>query len=612
MKIFPDIFLCCHWKNHPVEYIILFAKKEQSFFMEYLKALLDRKKSFHFCFGVICIIYVIMFTHLPTRSIWISDEGNRLMSVQAYAATGEKFLPDPFAQIGEIPKGVRAYPKPYFVQEKDGSGSWRSAYALLFPYLASYVYLLGGWDLLYWIPMIFGLLTSLLCGVLAEMLFKSRIKGILCMVLCAFGTPLLFYSGTFLESTMAACFAMGGLWLFLYCVQKEERSLRQEWVLTLASGLLLGVSCLFREESFIFAFAMGTGMMLYYFRWNRLWGMALGGAIPVLSLFIYNYLDSGSVFGMHSKVYDSLGRPEGNVLLLCLKDYSFYLFLLCLPVYKIWNVIFPWIFPATIGVSFFSKVRNWVISAALILTLASCVCSSYWNMTTAHGGVFIYQSLLDHLPLFGAVLACGGLLLRYGKERFIRFLTYVSMVCVFLPVLGLNFDQPGMFWGGRHFLNIIPVLCILSMALLSGDLVNRIIKILTVALMVLSVAVSLCGYSVLKMKKEYSDSYVRALSQKDVKVIVTDVFFFPEEIAFLNREKSVILLTEKDSLEQILPLFEKHGIKSFHLVLGKESRRLSNESIRRASQKLHIEALEYFPSKRFGFFAVQIFRCSFR
>jgi hypothetical protein len=576
--------------------------------MENFRNLLNRKHAFTICFSAICVIYLILFSLLPAESIWISDEGNRLMSVQAYAASGEKFLPDPFSGIEDLPSGVRAYPKPYFVQEQ---GQWRSAYALIFPYICSFVYLIGSWKMLFLVPVIAGLLTVLFTGVLARILLKEEYKAVLCMILCALGTPVLFYSGTFLESTCASAFAMAGLYVFMLSLEKE-RLFREEFLWNMASGLLLGISCLFREESFLFAFGMGTGLLLFYFRWSRLAGMGLGGMIPVLALFLYNYADSGSVFGMHSCVYDSLSRPEGNKLVLCLKDYSFYLFLLCLPVFKIWNVFFPWIFPAAIGGSFFRKIRSGVLCVTLLLTLISCIFSNYWNLTTPHGGVFIYQSLLEHLPLFGSILVCSAVLFRCGSDRAVRFLLYISAVCVFLPVLGLNFAQPGMFWGGRHFLNIIPVLCILCFVILSGDLFGKGVKILTILLMILSVAVNLAGYGVLKSKKEYSASYVRALADPELKVILTDVFFFPEEIAFLNRKKSVILLTEKDSLEQILPLLETCGIKSFHLVLGKESRRLSNESIRRAAAKLHIEAGEFFPSSRFSFFQIQIFRCTLR
>lgn len=576
--------------------------------MEYFRELLNRKRSFAICFSVLCVLYLVLFSLLPAESIWISDEGNRLMSVQAYAASGEKFLPDPFSGIEDLPSGVRAYPKPYFIQE---GGQWRSAYALLFPYVCSFVYLLGSREMLFCVAVIAGLLTVLFTGLLARLLFKEEYKAVLCMILCALGTPVLFYSGTFLESTCASAFAMAGLYVFMLSLEKE-RPFRQEFLWNMASGLLLGISCLFREESFIFAFGMGSGLLLFYFRRSRLIGMGVGGMIPVLALFLYNYMDSGSVFGMHSCVYGSLSRPEGNKIILCLKNYNFYLFLLCRPVFKIWNIIFPWIFPAAVGGSFFRKIRPGVLAAALLLTLISCIFSNYWNLTTPHGGVFIYQSLLEHLPLFGSVLVCSGVLFRYGEDRAVRFLLYISAVCVFLPVLGLNFAQPGVFWGGRHFLNIIPVLCILCFVILQMDLFSKSVKILTILLMILSVAVNLAGYGVLKSKKEYSASYVRALARPEVKVILTDVFFFPEEIAFLNREKSVILLTEKDSLEQILPLLEKNGIRSFHLVLGKESRRLSNDSIRRAAAKLQIEAGEFFPSSRFSFFQIQIFHCTLR
>ena len=94
---------------------------------------LIQKKTFAFTFAGIAILYLFLFvTLLPHDSIWISDEGNRIAAVRAYAETSQKYLPDPFIGLEQVPgQGLRAYPKPYFVQEKDGQ--WRSAYSAFFP-----------------------------------------------------------------------------------------------------------------------------------------------------------------------------------------------------------------------------------------------------------------------------------------------------------------------------------------------------------------------------------------------------------------------------------------------------------------------------------------------
>ena len=73
-----------------------------------MKEWIDRRYCFAWTFAVIALAYLIMFSILPKDSIWISDEGNRIMSVQAYSLNGEKALPDPLAGIVDIPSGIRA------------------------------------------------------------------------------------------------------------------------------------------------------------------------------------------------------------------------------------------------------------------------------------------------------------------------------------------------------------------------------------------------------------------------------------------------------------------------------------------------------------------------
>ena len=216
-----------------------------------------QKKMSAFTFAGIAILYLFLFvTLLPHDSIWISDEGNRIAAVRAYAETSQKYLPDPFAGLMQVPEqGLRAYPKPYFIQE--GNGQWRSAYSAFFPWAASFLYNAAGRP---------GLVLSILfAGLIAKNLGMNDRKASLVMLLCAFGTPFLFYSGVFLETTTAAFFATMGIWTVLKAMDS-----RAESVLLFCGGLLTGISSLFREEGFILAFGIFLGIAVTCFSWKRL------------------------------------------------------------------------------------------------------------------------------------------------------------------------------------------------------------------------------------------------------------------------------------------------------------------------------------------------------
>ena len=203
----------------------------------------SRQNIFQLTFGAVALAYLILFFSLPQDSIWISDEGNRIMSVQAYALTGDKVLPDPLEWIDRIPPGIRAYPKPYFIQK---NGQWRSAYQLFFPRLAAWVYSAFGRGGVWFIAAAGGLATVLGAGLIARKLLNDDRTASLVMMLCAFASPVCFYSGTMLETTCASAFAVFSV-LLLLDFPDEKR-----WA-GLTAGVLAGISILFREEGFVFA-----------------------------------------------------------------------------------------------------------------------------------------------------------------------------------------------------------------------------------------------------------------------------------------------------------------------------------------------------------------------
>ena len=565
-----------------------------------------KRHLFGLTFGLIALAYLILFARLPMDSIWISDEGNRILSMQSYALNGDKTLPDPLAGISEIPPGLRAYPKPYFIQK---DGAWRSAYQLLYPWVASWFYLLLGNFGVQLIAVLGGLLTALFAGLLARNLLADDRRACLVMGLCAFGTPVLFYSGTFLETTCASAAALAALYVYFRPGGEKRESLRM-----LACGLLTGISILFREEGYIFAAGFGLAILLYAFSWKRAILFGTGAALAVIPLLIYNYLDSGSIFGMHHAVYSGLSHAADSPVIHKMKDYSFYLFLLCLPFWGQLNLYLPWLMLAgpALPLIRMPKLRQAAEGLYLAAALSCCGASLWCCLNTEHGGVFIFQSLLDHVPLFALILLSMVELLR-DPRREIRFLTVVALAGCFLPPMLLNHGQPGMFWGGRHFLNVVPVLVLLSVYLLTiSNRVTRTVRAGGWLLLVLSVAANLAGYGVLSVKRNFSAGYVREIAKPEYQVVLTDMFFMPEELAWISRGKCVLLLTEENSLDQARDFLRKNGVGRFHLLLGGQYRKISSESLRRTMAETELKPGRLFRHPMLGFFDCQLAECTFK
>ena len=564
----------------------------------------NRRYCFIGIFAGIALIYLILFAMLPKDSIWISDEGNRIMSLQAYSLNGGKTLPDPLAGFENVPPGIRAYPKPYFIRK---NGQWRSAYQLFFPWMVSWIYSDLGRNCALAVSMAGGLLTVLGAGLLARKIFQDEKLAGLVMVMCAFCTPVWFYSGTFLETTCASCFAMFSLLLF------PETETKGEIRKTVLCGLLAGISILFREEGFIFAAGTGMAVLFWHFSWKRLLAYGGGTAAVVLPLLIYNFCDSGSIFGMHHAVYSQLPKAPGAFLVNQLKNYSFYLFLLCLPFWGQLNLLVPWILLAGPGLRLVPKLRLLTECFYFSTAIVCCGASIWCNVTTPHGGVFIYQSLLDHVPVFALFLLCLPILLR-AERRDIRCLALIALVGIFLPPLLLNHAQPGMFWGGRHFLNIVPLLCVLSVFLLcrAGTGISRVVRFGGWILVILSLAANVSGYGVLAVKRNFSAQYVRELAKPEYQVILTDMYWMPEELAWIHREKCILLLTEPNALDRVRPFLRTAGIRKFHLLLGKNYRKITNASVMRTIRETDFRPGRHFSHPMLGFFECQLFECTFR
>ena len=565
-----------------------------------------KRHLFPLTFGLIVLAYLILFTRLPMDSIWISDEGNRILSTQSYALNGNKVLPDPLAGIEDIPSGIRAYPKPYFIKK---DGAWRSAYQLLYPWLAAWFYLLLGNFGVQLIAVLGGLLTVLFAGLLTRDLLQDDRRACLVMGLCAFGTPVLFYSGTFLETTCASAAALAALHVYF-----RPGGTKREVLRLLGCGLLTGISILFREEGYIFAAGFGLAILLYDFSWKRAFLYGVGAALAVIPLLAYNYLDSGSIFGMHHAVYSTLSHAADSPVIHKMKDYSFYLFLLCLPFWGQLNLYLPWLMLAGPALPLIPrpKLRQAAESLYLAAALAACGASLWCCLNTEHGGVFIFQSLLDHVPLFALFLLNLVLLLR-DPRREIRFLSVTVLAGCFLPPMLLNHGQPGMFWGGRHFLNVVPVMCILSVYLLTeSGRVTRAVRAGGWLLVVLSAAANLAGYGVLSAKRNFSAEYVREIAKPEYQVILTDMFFMPEEMAWISRGKCILLLTEKNGLDQAREMLRKNGIARFHLLLGGQYRKISDDSLRRTMAETELKPGRHFKHPMLGFFECQLAECTFK
>ena len=313
------------------------------------------------------------------------------------------------------------------------------------------------------------------------------------------------------------------------------------------------------------------------------------------------------VFGLHAVVYSGLGEVRKYPFWIAkLRDYSMYLTLLSMP-FPILNGL-----PAVllIGGGIFCSWRKTAEYAEFVfypLTVLACLFSTVYNIAANDSGRLIHQSLLDHLPLIAPCVFSLVLLFR-ESGRDVRFLAWCAAGVVLATPLLLNEEHVGIFWGGRHFITVIPVICVLTVHLLASGKLSRMAKYGTAALIFASVAANAAGYGFLLCKKTFSQDLVRTLNNPEVKTIVTDVFWLPEELAWLPRDKRIIFMTKAESSERVEALCRANGIAEFHTVLGLYFRVLSNDSVARVFETNRTLPGRLFRNDRLKLFTVQIFR----
>ena len=71
-------------------------------------------------------------------------------------------------------------------------------------------------------------------------------------------------------------------------------------------------------------------------------------------------------------------------------------------------------------------------------------------------------------------------------------------------------------------------------------------------------------------------------------------------------------MLNESSLDQARPFLRANGIKKFHLLLGRNYRKITNESILRTIDETEFKPGPHFSHPQLGFFECQLFECTFK
>jgi hypothetical protein len=463
----------------------------------------------------VAALLVAMRLALPAGAFWISDAGNKFLVAENFAASGFRHV-----SIG------------YPAADLDPSFRWFSASAGHFRAIGGRFFSIVPWlfPLLAaltstWLPLFAGIGIAMLIPPLLR-LTGSDVNPSLAIVATIFATPLAFYSLDFWEHTLATLLATLAVLLLL---RKSP----------LLAGLAAGASAAIREESYLFVIAV----LVAAFAWRF-----LAGALAILIPFwIAQQLIFGNPFGLH--LASHLGAGD-NVALPAriIRNILYFLF----HFHQRWWIAALLALPALAAIVVGSiraseRVRN-IAAAACGLASAIGLMLMLANDDPIVDTIFT-QGLFLSLP-FAALF-----LVRWRELVQHDILARIVAVYIVLMPLVLRANWSGIVWGPRYFLTIVPLLVVLSLR--RGRL--------TLALVAVSIAIQLFGL-VLLHRKVSAGAELVALLRAAPQVIVTDVYWLPEEASAIYFDKK--MMQPRDDRELLLALasLRAHGVRDFAFV----------------------------------------------
>jgi hypothetical protein len=474
---------------------------------------------------------------------WTTDGGNRFIQVQQLARSGE--LPIEYPGVPLDPAFTFAPTGGHHFVIRDTR--LHSFYTTTFPLLVAPLYRLFGLPGLYLIPLLAMIATIPLLGLLSRAL-GSTDWPVASAVALVFATPLFFYTVSFWEHTLALALTTAGVLL------ATRRS-------PAFGGALIALGAAFREESYIALAAVGAALMAD--RRVREAVVLFAAAIAVLSpLWLANWVQYSHPLGLHSAVYEAIGGGIAE------KVWNFWIYLFAFtrqPVVRV-GLAVPAILLALIALM---KPSPRVQRARVILlyaTAAGAVAAAVTLITSPQplNEAFRTQSLFGSIPFAVSFFAVAREL-----PRFLSVLIGTSLV---LTCAALHQGDIGLIWGPRHFLWLVPFLVIATA--MAVRLLPATARAAIAILVIAAFAIHAQGIRLLSQKLRFSAELLQTIEASDAKVVVTDVFWVPEELAALWFKKPMFLVKSDQELAGIIERLQKAGIRrmdfvaaaQFHLV----------------------------------------------
>ena len=572
----------------------------------------------------ICLIYALLTALTPRDVFWITDGGNKFITMENIIRYGTDAIVYPAA---EMDPEYKFFPYSDFHFVRYGN----NIYSIFPPYFsayASFFYKLAGHWGLYLISIVSTAMVLLLTLRLVQRL-KLPDKYLLSLPALGLCTPFFFYSMTFWEMTLAATLTTAAMLLVVR--QTENAVSRHEFML---SGLLLGSAIILREDVYVLAAAFVAAMFILKYKKANIAMACAGVAVIVLSLWSIQYAKYGHILGLHGSTYyahnaDGSANTAGGITGFMLNQLNgFYTYLLKFNSgdfndrWYYFLLVTPFIAAVIAGCICKNPARS--AGTTIILMLLAAVSSTILTVMLLNNE----QPVLDTIFTVGFLTSSPllvPLLLSVrsffsGRLRRIKLILLTSAIyCIAIAPM-LTQSDLGIIWGPRHFLYLFPLLvplCVYAAVKLFHRTENRRMGLITVSVLVLFFVLSLFiqtkGVSNLFLMKNNVALMNRQL-EKANEIIVSDIFWLPAENPGLFFNKKFMQVNSGRDLEKFVELMRRNNVRAFTLVLAKNDRyiKLTNDDLKQLLTKVYIDKPIMLDLPGTDFLSIKVVNCRLR
>ncbi len=548
---------------------------------------------------------------LPKDVFCATDCGNKFIQVQHIDRYGSMDIHYPAKKLDPE---FKYFPYCAHHFKKLGNKIY-SFYPFYFPVISAPFYKLFGAAGLYILP----LAASLLCFVV--MFFMMKKLGMekafpnaaLIMAVCS---PMFYYSLVFWEETPAVfLFALGTFFAIKALKHKKHGAL-----FLFVGGSFLGLSTVLREEGYalmiasFFAFALCSRNNR-----KRAWLIPIGWLVAMVPLWIFQYSVYGNFMGIHASGYNALQDSGGIISAIWEKlgNFYFYIFMSWPFIYGTFAALSLILTIAVFSATFIKPARRWIVLPGLFIFSIGSAIFAYLIIASAQPvfNLLFTQALLPQTPfLFPVFLAIRPLMKT--RNRGAKFMLILSLAYIFCACLALNRRDIGLIWGPRHFLFLFPLL--VPLALYSCRLLlkeekskwgKKSLIFLFGLLIAISASIQTWGIQLLSIEKNSAREMLSAFKATKENVIITDIYWLPEQVAAVYFDKKFLMVDKKNTLSGAIELLRKNKVNNFALALSKSYRAISNEDMANAMKSVRITSSKTVSPPKMEFMKFHILSC---